>query len=87
MNDDFMQEYMQKRMQEMMNMNNKNTKKQAFIFITAHLQICFSLSIYTSWASVHEILWVCFTAVIAKWTLDFFGKFFKSLYGVLKDVL
>ena len=36
-----------------------------------------SASIYRSilfLASVHVILWVCFTAVIAEWTLDFFGK-------------
>ena len=27
------------------------------------------------WASVQVILWVCFTAVIAEWTLDFLEKF------------
>ena len=39
-------------------------------------------SIYRSilfWGSVHVILRVCFTAVLSKWTLDFFGKFLKKL--------
>ena len=40
-------------------------------------------SIYRStliWASVHVILWVCFTSVVSQWTLDFWEIFWISAW-------